>query len=66
MFCEAGSGLGDSACWTESFGQERPFINENRVEFQTALEQVEQALDPLAAKEPKHLGRIFSATHYVF
>lgn len=29
--------------------QERPFVNENRVEFQTALEQVEKALDAVAA-----------------
>lgn len=30
---------------TYMFCQERPFVNENRVEFQTALEQVEKALE---------------------
>lgn len=30
---------------TYMFREERPFVNENRVEFQTALEQVEKALE---------------------
>ena len=29
--------------------QERPFVSESRVEFQTALEQVEKALEAAAA-----------------